>query len=134
MPEHRPEAEGGGAGDGEGRKRIAGGAAIGAGADQAALMIAMDPGLGHAVIEIVARSRRPVAILARQKELLADPVGDPGGAVAEEDSEVIRVNRVLFRRILEEFPEVAVRLHEKMTAKFSDFAEQVIRLKPRFDG
>ena len=55
------------------------------------------------------------------------------GAVAEEDSEVIRVNRVLFRRILEEFPEVAVRLHEKLAAKFTDLADEIIRLKPRFD-
>ncbi len=56
------------------------------------------------------------------------------GAVAEEDSEVIRLNRVLFRRILEEFPDVAVRLRNRLASEFSDLADKAARLLPRFEG
>ena len=42
------------------------------------------------------------------------------GAYAEEDSEVIRLNRSLFRRILEEYPEVAAALRDRIAAEFTD--------------
>ena len=37
-------------------------------------------------------------------------------AAAAVDSEVLRLNRKMFRRILEEYPEVAVMLHERIRA------------------
>ena len=55
------------------------------------------------------------------------------GAVAEEDSEVIRLNRVLFRRIMEEYPEVAFQLRNRLAAEFSELAEKAARLLPRFE-
>ncbi|MDP3897859.1 MAG: cyclic nucleotide-binding domain-containing protein [Mesorhizobium sp.] len=54
------------------------------------------------------------------------------GAVAEEESEVIRLNRTLFRRILEEYPEVAVALRNRFAADFSAMADKIARLQPRF--
>ena len=55
------------------------------------------------------------------------------GAHAEEDSEVIRLNRALFRRILEEYPDVALQLHDRIAARFASMASRIARLKSRFD-
>ena len=55
------------------------------------------------------------------------------GAVAEEESEVIRLNRALFRRILEEYPEVAHALRQRFAAEFSAMAAKIARLQPRFE-
>jgi CRP-like cAMP-binding protein len=55
------------------------------------------------------------------------------GAMAEEDSDVIRLNRVLFRRILEEYPDVAVRLRDRLANEISDLADDAARLLPRFE-
>lgn len=55
------------------------------------------------------------------------------GAVAEEGSEVIRLNRILFRRLLEEYPEVAYMLRNRIAAEFSAMADKIIGLQPRFD-
>lgn len=55
------------------------------------------------------------------------------GAVAEEESEVIRLNRALFRRILEEYPEVAYTLRNRFASEFSAMAEKIVKLQPRFD-
>ena len=56
------------------------------------------------------------------------------GAVAEEDSEVIRVNRVLFRRILEEYPEVADQLRQRISADLQDLIAKIEGLASRFAG
>lgn len=56
----------------------------------------------------------------------------PAGAVAAEDSVVIRLNRALFRRILEEYPEVAERLHDAIAGALRDMIEKLSRLEGRF--
>ena len=55
------------------------------------------------------------------------------GAYAEHDGEAIRLNRTLFRRILEEYPEVAVQLRDRIAAQFLAMAEKIARLHPKFD-
>lgn len=58
----------------------------------------------------------------------------PTGAVAAEDSVVIRLNRSLFRRILEEYPEIAERLHEAIAEALRDMIERLGQLESRFAG
>ncbi|MGH6763390.1 MAG: cyclic nucleotide-binding domain-containing protein [Phyllobacterium sp.] len=54
-------------------------------------------------------------------------------ATAEADSEVIRISRLLFRRVLEEYPEVAVALHDHITADLIELTDQISRLSRYFD-
>lgn len=56
----------------------------------------------------------------------------PSGAVAAKDSVVIRLNRTLFRRILEEYPDVATRLHDAIAEALQDMIEKLSRLENRF--
>lgn len=53
-------------------------------------------------------------------------------AAAETDIEVIRLNRTLFRRILEEYPEAAAELHRRMTEELQLFLRKIERLSSRF--
>jgi CRP-like cAMP-binding protein len=53
-------------------------------------------------------------------------------AAAETDVELIRLNRSLFRRILEEYPEAAADLHRRMTDDLREFLERIERLGSRF--
>jgi CRP-like cAMP-binding protein len=55
------------------------------------------------------------------------------GAYAEEETDVLRINRTLFRRILEEYPDVAVALHEQIAERFTMMADRIVDLKPRFN-
>lgn len=55
------------------------------------------------------------------------------GATAETDAEVIRISRLLFRRILEEYPEVAAALHEHIAADLLELTDQIARLSRHFD-
>lgn len=54
------------------------------------------------------------------------------GAVAETDCELIRLSRTLFRRMLDEYPEVAAALHRRLSASFAAMVERIDRLAPRF--
>ncbi len=54
-------------------------------------------------------------------------------AVASGDVEVMRLNRSLFRRILEEYPEVAVALHRRLTAGFASMVGNIERLSSKFN-
>lgn len=54
------------------------------------------------------------------------------GAVAKSDVELIRLNRSLFRRVLEEYPEVAARLHGRFAAQLRELADDVGHLERRF--
>jgi CRP-like cAMP-binding protein len=56
----------------------------------------------------------------------------PTGAAAAEDSVVIRLNRNLFKRILEEYPEVAARLHDSIADALRDMIAKLTRLEGRF--
>lgn len=53
-------------------------------------------------------------------------------AAAETDVELIRLSRALFRRILEEYPQVAAALHRKMVEDLQGFLEKIERLSSRF--
>lgn len=53
-------------------------------------------------------------------------------ATAEEDSEVIRVNRPLFRRMMEEYPEVAVIVETRIKNNLQTMIRDMQRLAPRF--
>jgi CRP-like cAMP-binding protein len=55
-------------------------------------------------------------------------------ASAEIDSEVIRLSRKMFRRILEEYPEVAVQLHQRILEDFQAMIRRIEKLAPRFSG
>ncbi|MBZ9737741.1 MULTISPECIES: Crp/Fnr family transcriptional regulator [unclassified Mesorhizobium] len=55
-------------------------------------------------------------------------------ASAEIDSEVIRLSRKMFRRILEEYPDVAVKLHQRISEEFHDMIRRIEELAPRFSG
>ncbi|TKT82923.1 cyclic nucleotide-binding domain-containing protein [Aquamicrobium sp. LC103] len=55
-------------------------------------------------------------------------------AAAEADVEVVRLNRTLFRRILEEYPELAAHLHSRITAELQDLLERIERVGPRFSS
>lgn len=54
------------------------------------------------------------------------------GAVAATDCEVIRISRSLFRRVLEEYPELAASLHAAVSQRFSGFIRDVTKLDKRF--
>ncbi|MBI1622105.1 cyclic nucleotide-binding domain-containing protein [Aquamicrobium zhengzhouense] len=53
-------------------------------------------------------------------------------AAAETDVELIRLNRSLFRRILEEYPETAAELHRRMLEELQAFLQKIERLAPKF--
>ena len=53
-------------------------------------------------------------------------------AVAETDAEVLRLNRKLFRRILEEYPDVAIALHRRVTDDLQTLISRIASLAPKF--
>jgi CRP-like cAMP-binding protein len=54
------------------------------------------------------------------------------GAVAAEVCEVIRINRVLMRRVLDEYPELAATIHANISSSFTEFLSQVTKLDKKF--
>jgi len=67
-----------------------------------------------------------LALIADSKRLTS--------ASAETDAEVIRLSRKMFRRILEEYPDVAVKLHQRILEDFQAMIARIEKLAPRFDG
>lgn len=55
------------------------------------------------------------------------------GAIAGSDAEVMRLNRTLFRRILEEYPEVAAKLHNRLSDGLAAMIARIERLAPKFN-
>jgi CRP-like cAMP-binding protein len=55
-------------------------------------------------------------------------------ASAAIDSEVIRLSRKMFRRILEEYPEIAAQLHQRISEDFQAMIRRIEALAPRFSG
>jgi CRP-like cAMP-binding protein len=53
-------------------------------------------------------------------------------AAAETDADLIRLNRALFRRILEEYPEIAIRLHARVSAQLQELLHRIQSLAPKF--
>ncbi|MEZ5782777.1 MAG: cyclic nucleotide-binding domain-containing protein [Rhizobiaceae bacterium] len=50
------------------------------------------------------------------------------------DARVMRLSRKQFRRILEEYPDLAVLLHERITHDLQEMLQRIERLSPRFAG
>lgn len=53
-------------------------------------------------------------------------------AAATSDSELLRLNRPMFRRILEEYPDLAVILHRRISEELQAMVRRIERLAPRF--
>jgi len=53
-------------------------------------------------------------------------------AAAETDAEVLRLNRKMFRRILEEYPETAQSLHQRISEDLQAMVRRIEQLAPRF--
>ncbi|TGS75159.1 cyclic nucleotide-binding protein, partial [Mesorhizobium sp. M3A.F.Ca.ET.175.01.1.1] len=45
-----------------------------------------------------------------------------------------RLSRKMFRRILEEYPELAAQLHERILEEFREMIARIEELAPRFTG
>lgn len=54
------------------------------------------------------------------------------GAVAAEDVVVLRISRSLFRRMLEEYPETAARLHAEFSERLCELLDEIGALEHRF--
>ncbi|MRG54815.1 cyclic nucleotide-binding protein [Phyllobacterium sp. YR620] len=65
-----------------------------------------------------------MAIIAQTKRLTS--------AMAEAETEVIRLNRSLFRRILEEYPEIAAALHDKIASDISELIDAITQYEHLF--
>ena len=56
----------------------------------------------------------------------------PTSAAAAINSEIIRLNRKMFHRLLEEYPEAAVKLHKHILEDLQDMLARIESLAPRF--
>lgn len=53
-------------------------------------------------------------------------------AAAETDTHAVRLSRKMFRRILEEYPELAALLHTRIAAELHQLVNRIAQLAPRF--
>ena len=53
-------------------------------------------------------------------------------ASAETDSQVLRLNRRMFRRILEEYPDIAVILHRRVAEQLQALVRRIEEAASRF--
>ncbi|MEO3389410.1 cyclic nucleotide-binding domain-containing protein [Mesorhizobium sp. CAU 1741] len=81
--------------------------------------------------EAVAVSRLEAGSIIGELALIA-PTTRLTYAAAETDVQLIRLNRTLFRRILEEYPEAAAHLHQRMSADLHEFLKKIERIAPKF--
>jgi len=63
--------------------------------------------------------------------LIADTTR-PTSAIAASSVELIRLNRRLFRRILEEYPHLAALLHQRISEELQEMVRRIARLSYRF--
>ncbi|GAB1580160.1 MULTISPECIES: Crp/Fnr family transcriptional regulator [Phyllobacteriaceae] len=54
-------------------------------------------------------------------------------AFADGETEVIRLSRAIFHRILEEYPDVAAALHAHISRNLTDLIRQIEKLSPLFE-
>lgn len=80
---------------------------------------------------VVTRTVGPGAILGEYA--LIAPVKRRTTATVRRNAELIRVNRTQFRRILEEYPALAHKLHARMSQELLALTSQVASLKRRFE-
>lgn len=81
--------------------------------------------------EAVAVSRLSAGSIMGEIALIA-PTARLTYAAAETDVQLIRLNRSLFRRILEEYPEAAANLHRRMSEDLHGFLKKIERVAPKF--
>lgn len=55
-------------------------------------------------------------------------------ASAAADAQVLRLSRPMFRRILEEYPDIAVHLHQRIAEELQALIRRIEELAPRFAG
>lgn len=65
---------------------------------------------------------------------LIAPTSRLTGAVADSETEVIRLSRSIFHRILEEYPELAASLYQHISDNLNEMVEQIDKLSPRFES
>lgn len=80
---------------------------------------------------------RHIVGLAQAGTLLGElaliaPIACPTGAATAEDCEILRISRTLVRRILEEYPDIAVGLHAKLSANFKSMLDRITGLGGKF--
>jgi CRP-like cAMP-binding protein len=63
---------------------------------------------------------------------LIAPSRRPVNATAATEAEVVRISRSVFMRILGEYPEIAAKLHKRISAEFTGMAAKVAKLGPSF--
>lgn len=63
---------------------------------------------------------------------LIAPSRRPVNATAATEAEVVRISRSVFMRILGEYPEVAVKLHKRISTEMTGMASKVVRLGAKF--
>ena len=56
----------------------------------------------------------------------------PASAIAATDCDLIHITRLLFRRMLEEYPEIAFALHEKLADQLGQMTVDLLALEERF--
>ena len=81
---------------------------------------------------VVISTAGPGAILA-ELALIGDTKRLTSASAAI-DSQVLRLNRKMFRRILEEYPDLAVQLHQRIVEELQALIERIEELAPRFGG
>lgn len=64
---------------------------------------------------------------------LISPTRHPTGATAATDCELLRLNRKLFRRMLEEYPETALALHRRISENLKAMLDRITPLGQAFD-
>ena len=58
----------------------------------------------------------------------------PASARTGEPTELIRIGRPVFRRLLEEYPDFAAALHARLTEELAEMTRRIAALEPRFSG
>ena len=63
---------------------------------------------------------------------LIAPTKRPTGAVTAEDCEVMRISRTLVRRVLEEYSDIAIRLHQQLSGNFETMLNGITGMAGKF--
>jgi CRP-like cAMP-binding protein len=80
---------------------------------------------------------RRIVETARSGSLLGEfaliaPAKRPSGAITAQDCEVLRISRALVRRVLEEYPDLAVKLHQQLSGSFQSMLTRITSLAGKF--
>ncbi len=56
----------------------------------------------------------------------------PATARAQTDCDILRISRQIFRRMLEEYPEIAAELHARLADQLAEMTAQLLAMEERF--